>query len=60
MMCGSLLASAPYVAAILLAVIVFWISATRSLGRQFNELTGEKPKEPEEVTAELKEAITGT
>lgn len=35
---GSLTVSAPYVAAILLAVIVFWFAACRSLGVQFNDL----------------------
>lgn len=37
-MFSSLSASAPYVAAILMGVIFFWIGATRSLGRQFSEL----------------------
>lgn len=35
-------ACAPYVAAILLAAIVFWIFAVRSLGVQFNEISQEK------------------
>lgn len=35
---SSLTASAPYVASILLVVIVFWIYATRMLGREFNAL----------------------
>jgi ATP:ADP antiporter, AAA family len=39
MIFGSLSASAPYVAIILMAVIGFWIVATRSLGRQFNTLS---------------------
>lgn len=39
MIFGSLSVSAPYVAAILMTVIAFWIMATRSLGRQFNALT---------------------
>lgn len=34
---GSLSASAPYVAVILLAVIVIWISAVRSLGKEFSK-----------------------
>ncbi len=39
MIMGSLSASAPFVATILMMVIGFWIIATRSLGRQFNALT---------------------
>lgn len=35
---STLTASAPYVAAILFGVIIFWIVAARSLGRQFNDL----------------------
>lgn len=35
---STLSASSPYVAAILMAVIFFWIGAARSLGRQFSEL----------------------
>lgn len=35
---ATLSASAPYVAAILMAVIIFWISAAKSLGKQFSEL----------------------
>lgn len=38
MIFSTLNASAPYVAGFLLAVIFFWIAATRSLGRQFNAL----------------------
>lgn len=38
-MLGSLGTSTPYVAAILLAVIVVWIVAVRSLGKEFQELT---------------------
>lgn len=34
-------ASAPYVAAILLAAIIFWIFAVKSLGIQFNEISAE-------------------
>lgn len=41
-------ASAPYVAAILLGVIVVWIMATRSLGQQFNELAATKEGEDSE------------
>lgn len=42
---GSLSASSPYVASILLIVIVLWILATRSLGKQFNELTDVKKEQ---------------
>lgn len=42
MFLGSLAVSAPIVAAILLAVIIFWFGACRSLGHQFNELVGPK------------------
>lgn len=35
---GSIAYSAPYVAAILLVATVVWIGATRSLGRQFDEI----------------------
>lgn len=45
--------SAPYVASILMVVIVLWIVAIRSLGRQFNALTGiQEPVAP--VIAEEK------
>jgi len=40
---GSFSGSSPYVATILISVIVLWISATRSLGRHFNELTQTEP-----------------
>lgn len=39
MMFGSVSLSAPYVGLILLAVVLGWIGATKSLGRQFNRLT---------------------
>ena len=51
MICGSLTASAPYVALILMGVIGFWILATRSLGRQFNTLVPDEPKEKEVSTS---------
>lgn len=38
---STLIASAPYVAAALLAVIVVWVFAIRLLGKQFNELTAQ-------------------
>ncbi len=37
-------ASAPYVAAFLLSVIVLWVAATRVLGKQFTDMT--QPSEP--------------
>lgn len=39
---GQLSTIAPYVAAILLGVIFLWITATKSLGRQFNALAAEQ------------------
>jgi len=47
-------ASVPYVAAILLAVIVVWFYAARSLGKQFNALTASQlePVKEEVVEAE--------
>lgn len=57
MLFGSLMSSSPYVAAILFVVIIFWISATRSLGRQFNALAGEiKPEK--QSPAVLTEAVS--
>jgi AAA family ATP:ADP antiporter len=48
LMCmGSLTASAPYVAGILFSVILFWISATRVLGREFNQLVATESPEPD-------------
>ncbi|MDN3508085.1 MAG: Npt1/Npt2 family nucleotide transporter [Simkaniaceae bacterium] len=52
MICGSVTMSTPYVAGILLLVIVAWIGATKSLGKQFNHLSEEHEKisiEEEEV-----------
>jgi ATP:ADP antiporter, AAA family len=51
MMLGTLAASASYVAIILFGVIILWIIATRSLGRQFNALADEKTKEVDEKDA---------
>lgn len=42
MFLGTLSVSAPYVAAILFLVIVAWIIAVRSLGRQFTAIIGEQ------------------
>lgn len=51
---GTLAVSAPYVAAILLAVICVWFTACRALGVQFNELVDsqKKPKEQPIVVSE--------
>lgn len=49
---STLTASAPYVAAILMGAIFFWIGAAKSLGRQFDALVAsdksgvDQPKEP--------------
>ncbi len=58
MVFGSLSASAPYVATILMGMIALWIGAVRSLGRQFQDIThqGEpetslEPVEEKPVTA---------
>lgn len=48
---GSVAASAPYVAAIMIAVISFWIYAARSLGHQFNELTSSELAGTQTATA---------
>ena len=37
--------SAPYVAVILMAVIVGWMMAARSLGRQFASIVGDQGRE---------------
>ena len=42
---GSLAAIAPYVAIIVLAFFAIWIGAARSLGQQFNALSGDRKKE---------------
>lgn len=51
--CSTVVASAPYIAICLFVIISLWILATRSLGKQFNELTkpGEK-RSAEGKTAE--------
>lgn len=52
MIFGSVAASTPYVAALLLVVIFAWISSAISLGHQFNGLTSKEPvstKEPAQV-----------
>jgi AAA family ATP:ADP antiporter len=60
---GSLSASAPYVAVILLAVIVIWMSAVRSLGKEFSKcLDGSKehPAGEPDTAAVLGTASTNT
>lgn len=56
MIFGSLSASAPYVATILFIMIIFWIMATRSLGRQFNALTEPEQRPENLITPILVEA----
>jgi ATP:ADP antiporter, AAA family len=58
MLLGSLTASAPYIAAILVVVIGMWVFATRSLGKQFAALTapeaaGTEPSGKPEMMTEL-------
>lgn len=50
----TLSSSSPYVAIILLAVIVGWIFAVRSLGVQFGALTNQTPSEPAPAPATVK------
>lgn len=61
---GSLASSAPYVASLLLAAIVFWFGACRSLGRQFNALVASQEPVVEEKTEpqsnESQTAVTAT
>ena len=45
MMFGSVAASTPYVACLLLVVILAWIFATFALGKQFNDLTAQEGEE---------------
>lgn len=54
-------ASSPYVAVALFTMIGLWISATRNLGAQFNELTEgpAKPPEPSVVTLDTATALQG-
>lgn len=53
---GTVSASAPYVAAIVLLVVFVWILVTKSLGKQFNDLvasqTSEQEAEPAPAAAE--------
>ncbi len=59
MLMGTLSASAPYVAAILLGVILLWVGAVRRLGSQFNDLIASQDHaiKPEPVTTEKSEPI---
>lgn len=52
---STLTLSAPYVAAILLTAIGLWISATKALGVQFQNLTDSEAVESENETVEGKE-----
>lgn len=52
MFLGSLAVSAPYVAAFLLAVIVFWFAACRALGYQFNALIESQQPQPAPATTQ--------
>ncbi|BBI17559.1 Probable ADP/ATP translocase [Neochlamydia sp. S13] len=62
---GNLVMSAPYVASILLVVIIFWFVACRSLGRQFNDLVrsqetqqaDQAPSEPAQTQPAVPKAI---
>ncbi|MBA3956933.1 MAG: NTP/NDP exchange transporter [Parachlamydiaceae bacterium] len=56
---GTVSASAPYVAAILMLVIVVWMIAVRSLGKQFDALTV-RPEERQEAPEASETASTGT
>lgn len=47
MVFASLSASAPYVAVMIIGMIIAWIFAVVSLGKQFNALVDEKPEEKE-------------
>lgn len=54
MIFGTVSASTPFVAAILLVVIFAWISATFSLGKQFNELTIKQQEDEDALENNLK------
>ena len=47
--CGSLAAITPFVAGILLVIILAWIGATKSLGKQFTALNSEKEQQAKEA-----------
>lgn len=54
MIFGTIAFSTPYVAVIVLIVIALWMFSTRSLGRQFHELTG---KDSEDIRLPVEETL---
>lgn len=52
MIFGTLSSSAPYVGAILMTVVIGWILAVKSLGRQFGQVVSDKSAIGEEVPVE--------
>lgn len=59
MFMGTVSASVPYVGALLIAVIVLWIVAARSLGRQFGDLVASQEQDiSPDVSAPAPQAIT--
>lgn len=57
LMITTLSTGAPYVAAILMGVIIFWIFVTRALGRKFNALVASQQEEAHELFPERREPI---
>ena len=55
---GSLAAATPYVAAILLVIILVWIGAAKSLGRRFAALTEQKEQERQQEAAAKLESLS--
>lgn len=55
MIFGTLQGSTPYVATIIMGVIILWTLATRSLGRQFRELTEQRREEEKAAKALLEQ-----
>lgn len=53
MIFGTVSASTPYVAAILLLVVFGWITATVALGKQFNELTAQQQEDQPTSPAQI-------
>ncbi len=60
MIFGTVSASTPYVAALLLVVITGWIAATFSLGKQFNEITARQQDEDQLVSLDKKNQEVAT
>lgn len=62
MLMGTLSASAPYVAAILLGVIVLWVGAVRRLGSQFNDLVASQDQaiKPEPIADKSEPVLSAT